>query len=92
MNWGESPFYGGWHSWEVRTEPWEIVKELKKPLSGANLYICGEAYSLEQGWVEGALKSAEMVLKELNIAHPDWVPTGAYGWVPCTDHSEYIES
>lgn len=92
MNWGEPPFYGGWHSWEVHTEPWRIVNELKKPFSGTNLYICGEAYSLEQGWAEGALKSAEMVLTELNMSPPDWVPRAAYGRVRCTDYSEYIES
>jgi len=28
-----------------------------------NLYICGENYSLEQSWVEGALESCERILK-----------------------------
>ena len=92
MNWGEPPFYGGWHSWDVHTEPWKMVTELRKPFDGINLYICGEAYSMEQGWAEGALKSAEMVLRELNISPPDWVPAEAYGWVRCSGHSEYIES
>lgn len=30
MNWGEPPFYGGWHSWDVHTEPWKVVGELNR--------------------------------------------------------------
>ena len=29
-----------------------------------NLYICGENYSLDQSWVEGALETCDRVLKK----------------------------
>jgi len=31
------------------------------------VYICGEAYSDAQGWVEGALQTADIVLGKLGI-------------------------
>jgi hypothetical protein len=43
------------------------------------LYTCGEAYSDQQGWVNGALRSAELVLTggfglQPLIADPaDWI-------------------
>jgi hypothetical protein len=32
------------------------------PVAGLPVYICGEAYSHEQGWAEGALQTAELML------------------------------
>jgi monoamine oxidase len=32
------------------------------------VYICGEAYSRAQGWVEGALDTADQVLAKLGVA------------------------
>lgn len=63
----------GWHTWIVGAKPWEktIRKERVQPLDG--LYLCGEAYSPEQGWIEGALKSSEQVLEELNLEKPHWL-------------------
>ncbi|HVV33943.1 MAG TPA: hypothetical protein VHC73_12010, partial [Vitreimonas sp.] len=37
------------------------------------LYICGEAYAERHGWVDGAVNSAEMVLRCLGLGRPDWV-------------------
>jgi len=34
------------------------------------IYVCGEAYSFEQGWIEGALKSVEMVMDRLGVMLP----------------------
>jgi monoamine oxidase len=45
------------------------------PMQGANLYVCGEAYSNMQGWVQGALNSAELMLEEnFNLSRPAWLP------------------
>jgi lysine 2-monooxygenase len=42
-------------------------------LSAAALYVCGEAYSLNQGWVEGALSTAENLLQtRFKLAPPFW--------------------
>ena len=35
-----------------------------KPIPSYNVYICGEAYSLDQGWVEGALSTVDACLPE----------------------------
>ncbi|MDQ6807130.1 MAG: hypothetical protein M3065_19710 [Actinomycetota bacterium] len=43
------------------------------PVPSVPVYVCGEAYSNGQGWVEGALETAEMVLqKHFGLAAPDW--------------------
>lgn len=68
-DWGEDPFGGGWHTWEVGTTPW-IFENRPKITEG--LYLCGEAYSDEQGWIEGALRSAESVLGDLGVAKLPW--------------------
>jgi hypothetical protein len=38
----------------------EVIDRIQNPLP--NIYICNEAYSDEQAWVEGALRSAEKIL------------------------------
>ena len=40
-----------------------IAQRLRNPLQG-QVYICGEAYSDEQAWVDGALRSTETVLQQ----------------------------
>jgi len=44
-----------------------ILNEVIQPLENEPLYICGENYSSHQAWVEGALETAELVLKKLGI-------------------------
>ena len=43
------------------------------------VFLCGEAYSVSQGWVEGALNTAERMLEEhFGLPRPAWVhPDGA---------------
>lgn len=65
MEWSRAPFYAGWHSWKVGAKPWEVSRRVMKPFSSANVFVCGEAYSTEQGWTEGALKSAERLLTQI---------------------------
>ncbi len=80
MDWGAGEFVeGGWHTWEVHEEPWNFAENHLKKLSEEHLYICGEAYSREQGWIEGALKSTELALLKLkakgfNVPRPQWLP------------------
>lgn len=38
-----------------------------QPLANRPLFICGEAYSDAQGWVEGALQTADLLLKKFGI-------------------------
>lgn len=62
MEWSRPPYYAGWHSWKLGVKPWRICELLTQPFDDVNLFICGEAYSDEQGWTEGAFKSAERIL------------------------------
>jgi monoamine oxidase len=78
-DWGDDPFGGGWHFWKMNQKPWEVMRRMRAPkLRGrenTHVYICGEAYSCNQGWVEGALKSAELILQEnFEMKIPSWLP------------------
>jgi monoamine oxidase len=66
-DWGDDPFGGGWNSWNIGVQSWEVKKRIVQPFEQRPLYICGEAYSDAQGWVEGALQTADMVLAKLGI-------------------------
>lgn len=60
-DWGDDPFGGGWN---IGVKSWEVRQQIIKPLP-CPLFICGEAHSDAQGWVEGALQRAEMMLKKM---------------------------
>lgn len=79
----------GWHAWRVHAQPWLAMKQLKRPLLGQNLFICGEAYSEDQGWVEGALRSVELVLQQLGIRPPEIRPE-SYRHVGYAGYTNYI--
>ncbi|MEG4810529.1 FAD-dependent oxidoreductase [Microcoleus sp. F8-D3] len=75
IDWQKDPYGGGWHSWNPRCQPWEVMKQMRHPIRGANVYVCGEAYSNMQGWVQGALNSAELMLEEnFNLSRSAWLP------------------
>ena len=63
-DWGEDPFGGAWHSWKGGFKYNEIMPKMRHPVASEKVYICGEAYSGDQGWAEGALETAELLLKE----------------------------
>lgn len=64
-DWGDDPFGGGWNSWNIGVKSWEVVPQITQPVDKLPLYICGEAYSNAQGWVEGALETADIMLKKI---------------------------
>lgn len=64
--WTDEGLYGAaYHQWGLNVNDAEVRERLTEPRPG--LFIAGEAYSDEQGWVEGALRSAEVVLAKLGI-------------------------
>ena len=63
-DWGEDPYGGGWNSWNIGVRSWEVKTQIIQPLGVPRLFICGEAYSDAQGWVEGALQTADLVLEK----------------------------
>jgi hypothetical protein len=42
------------------------MPRVAQPLPGVPLYVCGEAYSCSQGWVEGALETAEEIVRRVS--------------------------
>lgn len=63
VRWGSPEFGDGDHSWVIGADDKAIAARLMNPIPG-KLYICGEAYSDEQAWVDGALRSTENVLQQ----------------------------
>jgi hypothetical protein len=57
----------GDHAWKPGYDSDEIAKKLLNPM--ANIYLCGEAFSHNQSWMEGALESAKEVLDILAQDH-----------------------
>jgi monoamine oxidase len=61
-DWADDPFGGGVNFWRIHARSWEVIPAIINPVPGLPVFICGEAYSHEQGWVEGALQTAELML------------------------------
>ncbi len=70
MDWDQDKGRAGWHTWEVGRKPWECDDAIEEPWH-RRLFVCGEAYSPEQGWIEGALKSVEWMLHRLRQERTD---------------------
>lgn len=64
-DWGDDPYGGGWNSWNIGVQSNEVKHQIVQPLADTGLFICGEAYSDGQGWVEGALQTADLMLLKL---------------------------
>ena len=74
-DWTDDPFGAGGHAWRQGAQSWAVLEPMTQPVPDFPCYICGEAYSTTQGWVEGALQTAEIVLqKRLNLSAPPWQP------------------
>ena len=46
---------------------------MRQPNPRLDLFICGEAYAQRNGWVEGAINSAERTLEWLGLTRPCWI-------------------
>jgi monoamine oxidase len=79
VNWAQTPSGASWHFWNIHTRPMEVIPRMRQPLADANLYVCGEAWSTDQGWVRGALHTAERLLQDkFRLPRPDWLPADEY--------------
>ena len=76
MNWDVDPYGGGWHEWNPGVDVTEAIPDMRRPVPGAPIYLCGEAYSWFQAWIEGALMSAERMLQDhFQLSWPtEWLP------------------
>jgi monoamine oxidase len=73
-DWSGDPYGGGWHEWKANYRLDEIMWKMLKPVEQDDIFIVGEAYSIGQGWVEGALDTAETMLEQyFNLPRPTWL-------------------
>ncbi len=73
-DWGLDPFGGGYNLWKIHANSIDVARDIVAPVRGLPAYICGEAYSHDQGWVEGALETAEDMLKRcFGLKEPTWL-------------------
>ena len=63
-NWIRSYFWeNGVHCWKAGVDPIYVRKQIAK--ISPNLHIIGESYSMRQGWIEGALQTANLIFQQL---------------------------
>ncbi len=81
-DWSDDPFGAGYHAWKAGFQVKDVMKYMRKPMATENIHIIGEAYSTQQGWVEGAFCVAENMLQEyFGLPRPTWLsPTYYLGW------------
>lgn len=46
------------------------MRRMQRPIPDISLHVCGEAWSTQQGWVEGALETADAVLERQLLVSP----------------------
>jgi hypothetical protein len=63
QDWTQEPFSGGWHFWKIGVNARQVSQRMRRPVAGAPVHICGEAWSHQQGWVEGALETTDDLLQ-----------------------------
>ncbi len=69
------PFTGGaYHTWNPGSRPWETSESMLTPVEGKPLFVCGEAFSTTQGWIQGALETSEKVLEKMGKAPTSRLP------------------
>lgn len=72
VDWGEDPYGGGANFWHVGVDSVSVAKKVTKPFD-KDLFICGDCWSHEQGWAEGALLQAEYMLQtHFGLDIPSW--------------------
>jgi hypothetical protein len=64
---GKDDFEYAYHQWKLNAEDSKIRKYLSRPYDDKGLYLCNEAISDMQAWVNGSLRSADMALAHFKI-------------------------
>jgi hypothetical protein len=81
-DWTDEPFGAGYHAWKAGFSVENVMPYMRKPVADEQIHIIGEAYSDQQGWVEGAFCEAEKMLQEhFEMNRPIWLSPDYYlGW------------
>lgn len=64
---GKDDFEYAYHQWRLNAEDSKTRDYLSKPYKNKGLYLCNEAISDMQAWVNGSLRSADLALTHFNI-------------------------
>ncbi len=64
VRWSTEHDGAAFHAWKPGVDCMKVRENICKPVAGVPVYICGEAYSHYQCWMEGALISADSMLKK----------------------------
>jgi len=64
-SWGSDPRETGWAIWRPGVRSDDMIRAAVRPMAGLDLFVCGDSFSRSQGWVEGALETADLVVAEL---------------------------
>ncbi len=75
-NWSLDPYGGGWHVWNPHVATWNVMPRVQRlgVDEDPRIFMCGEAFSADQGWVEGAVNTAETVLQDhFGLPPAGWV-------------------
>ncbi|OED44181.1 hypothetical protein AB833_02150 [Chromatiales bacterium (ex Bugula neritina AB1)] len=62
---GEDDFGYAYHQWALNADDAQVIPRMVE--LAPHLYHCNESYSDMQGWVNGSLRSADLVLKRFGI-------------------------
>jgi monoamine oxidase len=79
-DWARAPYGAANHGWQPGVRSWKVMEAFKAFDFGSgarNLHIVGEAYSDYQGFIEGALNSAELALATIPVPAVDEAATEA---------------
>ncbi len=64
QDWCDEPYGCAVHFWNRGHKSWELLERMVHPIHDVPCYVCGEAYSTNQTWVEGALETADIILEK----------------------------
>ena len=81
-DWSQDPYGGGYHAWKAGFVVADKMPEIRQPQPEERIFIVGEAYSDQQGWVEGAFCETEKVMMHrYGLKRPDWISKNYFlGW------------
>jgi hypothetical protein len=81
-DWSREPYDAACHVWRPGAKSWEVLGRLKAfslpDDDHENVHICGEAYSDYHGFIEGALRSADVVLNTIEEPEMSSGPQGGF--------------
>lgn len=61
---GEDDFEHAYHQWQLNVNDKDVIAYLSNPMPG--IYMCNEAISDMQGWVNGSLRSSNLALGKIS--------------------------